>query len=488
MAALVFALTVSALPATQAFARPFETGIVSTDSETQTEPLAMNRMKDAGTRYLKVAAFWSNIAPSRDSPDKPPSFDATDPGHPGYNWSAIDTAVREAAAAGLEPLLTVTDSPRWARQPGCTEQPICYPDPQEYADFATAIARRYSGSFDPGNGVLPRVRYWQAWVEPNLVIFFLPQFENGQKVSPDNYRRLLNAFSGAVKAVDPSNRVLMAGLAPLKRPGGLGPLDFTRRLLCMQGRKKPKPEPGCDQSARFDIAATHPYTTGGPTHKAAGADDVSLGNLPLMTKLIRAANRAGKIQTDGGVVPFWVTEFSWDSKPPDPGGLKSKLHARWMAESFFRMWKAGVSAVLWFGLRDQARGEKIGDTAQSGLYLRGSSIAKDKAKRSLKSFRFPFVALRKGRKILVWGRTPDSGPGKVRVEQNSGSGFRKIATLKANSDGIFTRKVRSGETTGKVRAKLLGGSKSLPFSLKYVKDFYVPPFGGKGQTPNTGVG
>jgi hypothetical protein len=479
--------------APSASARPLATGIIPTDVESVASPLAMERIRSAGNTYVKVNAFWPAIAPGADSPTRPSGLIAADPSSPMYDWSSLDPAVKNATAAGLTPLLLVTNSPRWAREPGCTDQTICYPSPQEYADFTTAVAKRYSGTFDPGTGTLPRVRYWQAWGEANLFLFFMPQFENGEKVSPDNYRSLLNPFAAAVKSVDPTNQVVAAGLAPLKRPGGLGPLDFTRRLLCMQGRMHPKPQPGCDATARFDIAATHPYTSGGPTHEAPGPDDVMLGNLPKMTKLLRAAKRAGKIQSDGATVPFWVTEFSWDSNPPDHGGLKMRLFARWMDEAFYRMWKSDVSNVFWFGLRDQDPANGWGDTAQSGLYFRGPTIAEDKPKtRAIRAFQFPFVALKSGRRILVWGRTPDSGPGKIRIERNSGRGFHKLAIMRANGEGIFKKKLHSTALTGSLRAKELAGgfagAISVPFSLHYVRDQYLPPFGSHGQTPGTGVG
>ena len=41
---------------------------------------------------------------------------------------------------------------------------------------ATAVARRYSGSF----AGLPRVRMFEAWNEPNASFFLSPAFENGQ--------------------------------------------------------------------------------------------------------------------------------------------------------------------------------------------------------------------------------------------------------------------------------------------------------------------
>ena len=44
-------------------------------------------------------------------------------------------------------------------------------------EFAYAAATRYSGTYVRADGVvLPRVRYWTAWNEPNLQIGLIPQW------------------------------------------------------------------------------------------------------------------------------------------------------------------------------------------------------------------------------------------------------------------------------------------------------------------------
>ena len=79
------------------------------------------------------------------------------------------------------------------------------------ASFSTAAARRYSGQFHG----LPRVRYWQGLNEPNLSLFFIPQFATAGTRLALLYRALIDSFYAAVKAVDPSNLVLAAGLGPI---------------------------------------------------------------------------------------------------------------------------------------------------------------------------------------------------------------------------------------------------------------------------------
>jgi hypothetical protein len=225
----------------------------------------------------------------------------------------------------------------------------------------------------------------------------------------------------------------------------------------------------------------NPYTTGGPTHEASGRDDVALGDLPEMRRLLRAAERAGHIRSDLRRVRFWVVEFSWDSKPPDPGGLGWRIHARWTAEALYRAWLAGVSHFFWLPLRDRRVPEGVPPhrIEQGGLYLRGSTLARDRPKRALRAFRFPFVAFRARRGVRVWGRTPTSGRGKVRVEVRRRGRWRRVATLRANRDGIFRKLVPTGYGRGKrgfVRGRYRK-RESVPFSLRPVRDFYAPPFG-----------
>src|SRR5262249_50527466 len=155
----------------------------------------------------------------------------------------------------------------------------------------------------------------------------------GQPASANLYRVLINSFYGAVKAVDPSNIVMLAGLGPIAvKNFTIGPMQFTRELLCMKGRYKFKPLPGdCFGGVYFDIFDMHPYTTGAPTHKSA-KDDVQISGLQKLHELIEAADKANRIHSVYKETPLWVSEFSWDSNPPDPGGLDSSTLMRWTSE------------------------------------------------------------------------------------------------------------------------------------------------------------
>ncbi len=423
--------------------------------------LAFRRSHAAGASMVRLFLTWKNVAPS--VPLSPSA--AADPNNRLYNWEWFDRQVRGSVTRGLVPYVNVMYAPTWAEGNGNSGAGTYRPNPAAFAAFGRAAARRYSGSFTPpGHARLPRVRYWMPWGEPNRDYHLMPQYENGQIVSARLYRELVNSFSAAVKDVNPGNVVIAGSLAPLARKNKPAPLAFMRELLCISkslGRT-------CDLRARpvrFDIWSHHPYTLGGPTHKAGG-DNVSLGDLPRMRRLLRAAVRAGHIRSRGRV-GFWATELGWDTNPPDPKGVPSALHARWTSEALYRLWRNGVSLATWWRIQD--------DPFPAGRYQSGFFTADGRRKRSLTAFRFPVVAFRRPGGAYVWGRTPFGRPGTVVVELRTGSGWRRLGVLRTTRYGIFSRTYRTGRR-GFVRARF-GGERSLPFSLTPVRDRVVDPLG-----------
>lgn len=470
---IVVGLSYAGMPSASA-ARPLATGITVPDATT-IEQIGYDRVRGAGAKYTRIGVVWRFVAPAT----KPADWDPTNPGDPNYAWSSADQQVLNAHRAGLIPVIQVYSAPAWAERCKARGEPgICDPNPVAFQRFTRATVKRYSGNF----GGLPKVRYWEPWNEPNLHIFFKPQRKGKTRLSPYLYRNLLNRFAAVVKSSSADNLVIGGGLAPLGGASSTHPLDFTRRLLCMKGRKHPVPMRGCKGSGRFDVWAINPYTTGGPTRHATHPDDVQLGDLGEMVRLIRAARRFGKIKSAKRHIPIWVTEFSWDSRPPDPNGLRMGLLSRWTAEAMFRSWRAGVANFFWLSIRDWARqpGQPYSESFESGLWFRGDTYTQDRPKRVLKAFRFPFVAFRQKKGILVWGRTPNSKAGRVTIRfgRNYGRVNRRIKVLRANKFGVFQGLVRTRH--GRNRRGFLTaafGGRSLPFSLKPVRDFRQPPFG-----------
>jgi hypothetical protein len=468
-------LAVATHPA-DAAAHPLYTGITNLGDG---GPIAFERARAAGAQFVRIPLDWKEVAP----PAPPAGWQPENPADPNYRWQNSDKDVIGAVQAGLVPVLQVDGAPVWAQRcqtPPVLPDAICDPDPAALGAFATAAARRYSGAF----GGLPRVQYWQGLNEPNLSLFFFPQFDTaGRALSAALYRTLIDSFYNGIKSVDSSNLVLAAGLGPIAVPTWtIGPMRFARELLCMKGAHNPRPAPGdCGGGVNFDIFAIQPYTTGGPTHKG-GINDVEIGDLGKLQTLLSAADRAGRINSKFPHTPLWITEFSWDSQPPDPGGLPMSIETQWVAEALHTAWNAGISHFFWYSLRDgkHAPGQPYSQSLESGLYFRnGAGIAQDQPKEVLYVFRFPFVAFARKAGLFYWGRTPESTPGKVAIQRWTGSTWRRVAVSRADKSGIFTGTAPThygGNRQGRVRA-VYRGQDAIPFPMRRVGDFRHPPFG-----------
>lgn len=451
---------------TASSARPLETALYPSGIA------EVDRAVAAGATKVRLTLLWPSVAPALE----PSDWNPTDPADPNYDWTEFDGIVRRAQSRGLNVYVTVMGAPKWAQQPPVSSDPSSanLPDPAAFGAFGRALAKRFSGSFQG----LPRIRFFQAWNEPNLTPYLSPQLVRGRPVSPAHYRRMLNAFAAAVHAVRRDNVVIVGGLAPFRdlTPSVMaqnedwGPLSFMRALLCISRSLRPT----CKTKVDFDVWATHPYTSGNPTHKAVLANDVSLGDLPEMRAVLDAAVRHRQLTTPSP--GFWVTEFSWDTSPPDPKAVPTMLHRRWVAEALYRMWQNRVSLVTWLQVRDHP----LSDPYQSGLWYEDG-----RPKPSLRAFRFPFVALRSGSRISVWGRTPHSRPRRVVIQQSVAASWRRVAVLSADRFGVFRATVTGTTRRGPMRAVLADTNEaSVPFSLVVPPDRIFNPFGGPPLEPH----
>jgi hypothetical protein len=421
----------------------------------------LNRALQARGSIVRLQLRWSAVEPSRIAGTAAEQAD-----NPALHFEELDAAVRDASARGLRVLLTVSSAPRWAegpQRPTSAPPGSWRPDPAALRAFSTAAARRYSGRFaDPQRpgSTLPAVRLWQAWNEPNLSRELTPQWteQSGRFVAagPSLYRAMLNAVYDAVRSVSPDNVVLSAGTAPFgdSSPGGprTPPVRFWRELLCLTGRHLTAR--ACGRPAHFDVLAHHPYSVGDPGRRALNAEDVSIPDLGKLTRLLRRAQRVG------GVLPrrhqrVWVTEIGYDSSPPDPQGVPVALHARFVADTLYRLWSQGADVVVWLNIRDEAPLPSFAATSQSGLYFRDGS-----AKPALSAFRFPFLTRRLGsRRLLSWGRAP--GRGIVVIERAGRRGWRTVGRARTGPSGVF-QDVLAVRATAVLRARL-GSEVSRPW-------------------------
>jgi hypothetical protein len=420
----------------------------------------LQRSADSAADIVRIDGGWA--AP--DTPVRPSGFDARDPADPAYDFARLDAGIRGAAARGLRILLSVGGAPRWAEGPGrdpAARAGTWLPDPHALDEYGVALARRYSGTFPdplrPGL-TLPRVEAFQLWNEPNLSTYLTPQWRGGRPVAPAHYRSMLNAFYRGVKSVRPDALVVTAGTAPFGDPmaGGdrMMPARFVRELLCLRTDLR---RTRCGSPAHFDVLAHHPYSVGSPHHRALNPDDVSIPDLGKLTRLLRAAER------NGGALPrrhhrLWVTEVAYDSRGPDPDGVPLALHARFLEESLYLLWRQGVDTITWFQIRDQPPDPSYAATNQSGVYFLDGQ-----AKPARRAFRFPFVVEpASGRRQRVWGRAPAAGT--LRIERRTAAGWRLVRTLAVSRHATFVALM--GRTPGATLRGRVGSDTSLAWRAR----------------------
>lgn len=427
-------------------------------------PWGFDHARSAEARILRQPVSWAAVAPSRPSNPRAP-------GDPAYRWGAIDQFVRSASKRGFKVLFNVTRAPNWAEGHGkkhAEYNGTWKPKASAFGDFAHALALRYSGGFRASDGaLLPRVRDFEIWAEPNRTPNLEPQWQHRKAKSPAIYRRLLNAAYPEIKSVHHGNRVIGPGLAPFGDPrnhpaaGGarMRPLYFLRRLLCLRGRDKLKRAKHCPHPAKLDIVSHNPINgTGPPTHHAINPDDATSADLHRVMRVVHAAQRKHTIRPKHKHRKVWATEFWWQSKPPYRYGVPPWKQARWVEQGLYIFWKGGARVAIQQPLRDAARhsGRVISGFGGGLFYHSG------KAKPSFRAFRFPFVTDRRSHGAIAWGKAPTGG--KLKIQVKGHRGWRTVRRLRVHRNHVF--RTRLGvRGRARLRAKV-GSQKSLVWRQK----------------------
>jgi hypothetical protein len=408
----------------------------------------LSKTRAAHSRVVRMNVSWAGTAPHRPAHPR-------DPSDPAYNFAGLDAAVRSAASHHLRVLLTVLSAPRWAEaghRPHNAPPGTWKPSPGAFGDFGHALGARYSGHF----GGVPRVRYFQAWNEPNLSQYLTPQYKGKKQKSAARFRKMLNAFYAGVHSAQPSDRVLNGGLAPYGDPPGgsrTRPLTFMRRLLCLRNGLGPAKH--CHGKTHVDVFADHPIdTSGGPHRSAVSRNDAATPDFKHVTATLRAAERHHLVKP-GGHRPLWATELWWDSDPPDHvQGVPVKVQAHWLEEALHILWNQGASVVINLQIRD-AKFDRHNAFANDST---GVFFHSGKPKPSFTAWRFPFVVSKRTHSAArVWGRSPAGG--RLRIQAKRHGRWHTVKSIHVHSGQIFRPKVhvRPGRT---LRAHV-GAAKSL---------------------------
>ena len=306
---------------------------------------AFRQLRTLRAGVVRITIDWASVAKRR--PRVP-----ANPADRAYNWTAVDHVVSQAAAKKVRVLATIYGTPRWA---GRAKNRL----PWRIKDlrlFSYAAARRYSGTYrvkedenEPVR-VLPAVRYWLAWNEPNNPVFLKPQRKRFRSKwrpqSAFDYAKICSAVWAGVHGTRLRGEKVACGAtgprgndAPRSSRPSTSPLVFLTWLR-RAGAK------------HFDAYAHHPYYSNRferPTTVPRSKKEITLGNIRvLIGTLDRLYGRSKRL---------WITEYGYQTRPPDPYfGVRYSSQARYVHQAFaIARQTHRIDMLVWFLIRDERR-------------------------------------------------------------------------------------------------------------------------------------
>jgi hypothetical protein len=478
------------------------------------QSVALDEIKSLGAEVVKVTVNWRNIAPG--GPRKPSGFVGDDPAeYSAAAWAPFDSLVRGAAVRGLRVMFLVGGrAPQWAVT--STKAPVgsYRPSAVEFGRFVKALGTRYSGTFNPGGGVvgppappppppcptpvppgdpcptpipasvhrspwafaaddgpLPRVTIWSIWNEPNLSGWLQPQYTRKRvPVSPQIYRGLyLAAHDGLVASGHSTDEILIGELLPFARsgktyPARVSPLKFLREMACVNDRYHPyrgsaaaarectnfQPLPGTG-------IAYHPYTLAdGPETLTPLADDATINDMTRLDRALSKLSRRFVVHR----MPIWITEFGYQTDPPDPFASPLSLVPRFMSESEWLAYHdRRVRSYAQYPLSDDSttgRGLARFHGFQSGI----DSSSNHPKRLVYQAYQTPlFVRLVSRSSVEIFGGVRAATGGTATIQSALGRSYRTLATVTLNRMGYFDRTFRVSRAASR-KFRLVSGTET----------------------------
>ena len=424
---------------------------------------AMAETARLGIERVRLTAAWEHLTRAASSRFRP-DFDANDPAaYPQDRWHALDRAVIQAERFGIKRMIDVGFwAPRWATSDEEETRRRTDIDPVDFARFAVAVARRYSGTFTPpgARGPLPEADMIALWNEPNHTAFLMPQWRRDanrrwQPASPGIYAAMVRTAYPAIKAVAPRTTVLVGNTSARGSVGGrapVAPLAFVRALACVDRKLEPLRTEEC--SGRFtalpgDGFAHHPYALGHAPDVPSppGSDDVRLADMPRLVGLLdRLADR-------GRLAPrlrdVYITEYGYETEAVgEIPGLSEAVQARYLVWAEYLLSRQPrVRMFSQFLLRDVPKAPQVvSDSARRpyGQFTTGLQYADGRPKLATEVFRAGLFAALRCDGVELWARLR-LGPERrrFRLERSSDRGrtWRPLRTITRRGRGAWRLRV-----------------------------------------------
>lgn len=282
----------------------------------------LNRMARAGVENVRVTFDWAQVQPygswaqlRQAAPSRARAF--TNVGGIPTDFHSLDELVRLAARRRMTILPVLIDAPSWDATPA---KGLVVGIPARlgpYARFARALVHRYGphGTFWSADRSIPYapIRMWQIWNEPDVSVFW------PQQPFAASYVRLLAAAHAAIKAADPSAKVVLAGLT------GFSWLDLGH-IYAIRGARR-----------LFDVVGVHAYTK------------LPAGVITILTNVRRVMDANGD-----GRKPMLADEIGWPASLLTPDGVSIRTVTTQAGDA------RNVNAILPLLGRNRARLKLLG--------------------------------------------------------------------------------------------------------------------------------
>ena len=336
----------------------------------------LDQAKGANATIVRTLVTWASVAPKRPR-------NAANPFDPAYRFDDLDELVRNTQKRGLEVLLTVWGTPKWAN--GGKKPNILPKRNSDFTNFMRAVASRYSGR----HAGYPFVRFYSIWNESNLQLFLSPQFDKkGRSIGPKLYAKLYAAGYAGVKRGNARAKVAIGETSTHGRDKDVKGQSDTHspgRFAQLVAKANPR--------LKFDAWAHHPYPTPQylkPTQKVLWPN-VSLSSLPRFEKSLDQWFKGSK------KTRIWITEYGHETKPDgEKKGISRAKQASYAIQAFNIARKdARVDMFIWFVLRDHPT-----TVWQSGLITKSGTpkpaLARFRAAAKGVDIRNAIVSVRRG--------------------------------------------------------------------------------------------
>jgi hypothetical protein len=315
---------------------PIVVGAVEDAAKNSDPAAAMDLAQRAGFRAIALIATWTPPASTVDE----------------AQLAQLRGAARAAAAVGIKPIVSVYSFS------GVT--PLTDEARGQFASFAASIPR-----------AIPEVRDVVVGNEPNLNLFWMPQFAaDGSDAAAPAYLALLARTYDALKAVDPKINVIGGALASRgsDNPDGKRPTHSPTRFIEDLGaayRASGRTEPV------MDMFSLHPYPDTysiPPTLQHPKTTTIGIADYDKLTKLLDDAF--------GKAPPIMYGEYGIETEvPPAHAGaytgrepvevVDTATQARHYVQAIrLAACQPLVRMLLFFHVTDESRLEGL----QSGLF------------------------------------------------------------------------------------------------------------------------